>query len=219
MRGAAGEHVRITVADTGTGMDADTVAKVFEPFFTTKEVGKGTGLGLSQVYGFARQAGGFCRIRSAPGQGCAVELYLPRSVNRPSIEVARPSPLRRASGGEVVLVVEDDDAVRVIAAASLQSLGYQVLTAGDARAALDMLRGPNRVDILFSDVVMPGGMNGAQLAVEARRIRPAMQVLLTSGYTETATGGCQELPEGVPLLRKPYMKAELAAKLRAVIAQ
>jgi CheY-like chemotaxis protein len=214
---APGTYALVIVSDTGTGMDAATAAKAFEPFFTTKEVGKGTGLGLSQVYGFARQAGGFCRVRTTPGQGCAIEMYLPRAAGA----VVAPAetvviPLRRASGGEVVLVVEDEDAVREMAAESLDGLGYGVITAPDARVALEILRGPSRIDILFSDVVMPGGMNGAQLAVEARAIRPDLRVLLTSGYIATATGGVRDLPEGVPLLRKPYLRADLAAKLQAM---
>ena len=217
---AAGPHVVVTVADTGSGMDAATAARVFEPFFTTKEIGKGTGLGLSQVYGSARQAGGFCRIRTAPGEGCAVEIVFPRSAEAgagPAPAAARV-PLRRAAGGEVVLVVEDEDALREMAAESLGALGYRVLAAGDARAALEVLRGEERIDILFSDVVMPGGMNGAQLAVEAGAIRPGLKVLLTSGYTTTATGGARELPRGVPLLRKPYLREDLAAKLHTVLA-
>ena len=216
---APGPHLVVTVADTGTGMDAETAARVFEPFFTTKEIGKGTGLGLSQVYGSARQAGGFCRLRTAPGEGCAVEICLPRSTEAgaEAAPAAAGVPLRRAAGGEVVLVVEDEDALREMAAESLGALGYRVLTACDARAALDVLRGDARIDILFSDVVMPGGMNGAQLAAAAGAIRPGLKVLLTSGYTTTATGGTRELPRGVPLLRKPYLREDLAAKLHTVL--
>ena len=214
-----GSYVVITVSDTGCGMDAATAARVFEPFFTTKEIGKGTGLGLSQVYGSARQAGGFCRLRTEPGAGCAVDIVLPRSAEASTAEVGGGGlPLRRAAGDEVVLVVEDEDALREMAADSLQTLGYRVLTAGDARAALEILRGDGRIDILFSDVVMPGGMNGAQLAGEASAIRPGLKVLLTSGYTTTATGGTRELPRGVPLLRKPYLREDLAAKLHTVLA-
>ena len=128
------------------------------------------------------------------------------------------TPLRQARHGEVVLVVEDEEAVRAIASESLQGLGYAVLSAPDARVALDILRGPSRVDILFSDVVMPGGMNGAQLADQARTIRPSLKVLLTSGYIVTATGGARDLPADVPLLRKPYRREDLATKLRAVMA-
>jgi CheY-like chemotaxis protein len=213
-----GRHVRISVEDDGAGMDSATLAQAFEPFFTTKEVGKGTGLGLSQVYGFVRQAGGHCRLRSAPGKGCAVELYFPEAEHAVQALDRAPGvmPLRQASDGDVVLLVEDEDALRELAAESLSLLGYKVLSAPDARVALDILHGQDRVDILFSDVVMPGGMNGAQLAMEARRIRSDLKVLLTSGYTTTATGGVRDLPADVPLLRKPYMRDELAAKLQAV---
>ena len=133
----AGEYLRVVVEDSGVGMDVATAVRAFEPFFTTKEVGRGTGLGLSQVYGFVRQAGGHCRVRSAPGEGCSVELYLPRSADQAS-SPSLPSnvvPLRTASGGEVVLVVEDEDALRELAAESLEQLGYRVLTAPDARVA------------------------------------------------------------------------------------
>jgi PAS domain S-box-containing protein len=215
-----GRYLSIAIADTGTGMDAATAARAFEPFFTTKETGKGTGLGLSQVYGFARQAGGHCRIRTAPGRGCRIELLLPPSTEASAGAVVpeADTPLRQARHGEVVLVVEDEEAVRAIASESLQGLGYAVLSAPDARVALDILRGPSRVDILFSDVVMPGGMNGAQLADQARTIRPSLKVLLTSGYIVTATGGARDLPADVPLLRKPYRREDLATKLRAVMA-
>ncbi len=214
-----GRYLKVSVADTGIGMDAATAAHVFEPFFTTKDVGKGTGLGLSQVYGTARQAAGFCRLRTAPGEGCTIEIYLPRSTEAKTGEPSQAGvPLRRAAGGEVVLVVEDEDTLREMAADSLQVLGYRVLTAGDARAALDILTGDARIDILFSDVVMPGGMNGAQLAAEAVTLRPELKVLLTSGYTNTAATGARELPSGVPLLRKPYLREDLAAKLHTVLA-
>ena len=216
---APGSYLLLRVVDTGTGMDPATAERAFEPFFTTKDVGKGTGLGLSQVYGFVRQAGGSLRIVSAPGQGCTVELYLPRSTAPVAmVAEAATTPLRRAINGEVVLIVEDEDSVREMAAESLDGLGYGVLTAPDARVALEILRGPSRVDIMFSDVVMPGGMNGAQLAHTARTIRPDMKVLLTSGYTVTATGGARELPPDVPLLRKPYMRDDLAEQLQSVLA-
>jgi CheY-like chemotaxis protein len=147
-----------------------------------------------------------------------VFLYLPRSVDA-SRAPARDNvvPLRQATGGEVVLVVEDDDRVREMAGESLEALGYGVMTASDARIALDLLRDSSRIDILFSDVVMPGGMNGAQLADEARKLRPNLKVLLTSGYTATATAGVRELPADVQLLRKPYLREDLAAKLQIVL--
>jgi len=217
---APGEYILVFVLDTGTGMDARTLTRVFEPFFTTKDVGKGTGLGLSQVYGFAKQAGGHVRIESGLGQGTTVKLYLPRSVERAS-EARGDSqqiPLRRAENGETILVVEDEPAVLEMAVESLSELGYRTLTATNGLAALERLRGRERVDILFSDVVMPGGMNGVQLSVEARRLRPDLRVLLASGYVGAGIGEGQ-LPDDVPLLAKPYQRQDLADKLRIVLAR
>ncbi|WP_423794563.1 MASE4 domain-containing protein [Methylobacterium durans] len=214
-----GAYVLIAVSDTGQGMDATTLSHAFEPFFTTKDVGKGTGLGLSQVYGFVRQAGGHAQIKSDIGLGTSVELYLPRSAERASER--RPEaalPLRRAAAGEVVLVVEDEPAVLEMAVESLGELGYRTLTATRASEALQRLDGPERVDILFSDIVMPGGMNGVQLSVEARRLRPGLRVLLTSGYTGAALDG-QGVPDDLPLLSKPYRRDELANKLRIVLGR
>ena len=217
-----GTYAVVEVADQGVGIPSALLGKVFEPFFTTKEVGKGSGLGLSQVYGFVRESGGHVRIRSVEGVGTTIELWLPRSTERlaePSDATARV-PLRTASAGEVVLVVEDDDDVRDLASESLRELGYQTLIARDAAEALQMLRQPDRrIDILFSDVVMPGGMNGAQLAIEARRLRPALRVLLTSGYTADALSNDHGVAGGMPttLLRKPYRTDELAARLRVVL--
>jgi signal transduction histidine kinase/CheY-like chemotaxis protein len=225
-----GDFVRLTVADTGCGMDAATAAKAFDPFFTTREVGSGAGLGLSQVYGFTRQAQGHVRLDSTPGRGTSVELYLPKAgqaaqgaatatAHGSAPEPDRSSevvPLRRASSGEVVLVVEDEPTVREAAVESLRDLGYQTLEAADAAAALAMLRTVERIDVLFSDVVMPGGMNGVQLAVEARRLRPRMKVLLTSGYT--ALTDDRDVPPDVLLLPKPYRRAQLATQLSVVMA-
>ena len=212
-----GAYVLVSVSDTGHGMDDATLARAFEPFFTTKDVGKGTGLGLSQVYGFVRQAGGHAQIKSEAGRGTSIELYLPRSAekeaqNRPD----GPMPLRRAASGEVVLVVEDEPAVLEMAVESLGELGYRTLTATQAEQALERLGGPERIDIMFSDVVMPGGMNGVQLSVEARRLRPGLRVLLASGYTGTALGE-QGVPADLPLLSKPYRRDELANKLRVIL--
>jgi signal transduction histidine kinase len=220
-----GAYVLVTVTDSGHGMDAATVARAFEPFFTTKDVGRGTGLGLSQVYGFVQQAGGHATIRSTVGQGTTVELYLPRSAAAEQVAgrsgEARTDgslPLRRASVGEVVLVVEDEPAVLEMAVESLTELGYRTYTATRASEALDRLTGPDRIDILFSDVVMPGGMNGVQLSVEARRLRPDLRVLLTSGYTATALQD-GSVPADMPLLNKPYQREDLADKLRVVLAR
>jgi CheY-like chemotaxis protein len=213
-----GAYVLVSVTDTGQGMDAATRTRAFEPFFTTKDVGKGTGLGLSQVYGFVRQAGGHAQIKSEPGGGTSVELYLPRSTEKTTNETRHDNalPLRRAASGEVVLVVEDEPAVLEMAVESLGELGYRTLTATRASEALERLGGCERVDILFSDVVMPGGMNGVQLSVQARRLRPGLRVLLTSGYTGTALDE-HAVPADLPLLSKPYRREELANKLRVVM--
>jgi len=212
----AGSYVVVAVSDNGAGMDEATRAQAFEPFFTTKEFGRGSGLGLSQVYGFATAAGGTVEIGSAPGQGTTVELWLPQAeALQPALRGAGPaSSLRRAEAGETVLAVEDEPAVLSAVIENLADLGYRVVPARDAAEALDRLRGGERVDILFSDVVMPGGMNGVQLAVEAGRLRPALRVLLTSGYTGEALAGEHSVPADVPILTKPYRREELAARLK-----
>jgi len=219
-----GTYAVITVKDTGAGIPAALLDKVFEPFFTTKDVGKGSGLGLSQVYGFVKESGGHVRIDSAEGAGTTVELWLPRSAERPAAEpveaVVSHMPLRAATGAEVVLVVEDDEEVGALASESLRELGYQTLVAHDAAEALTLLgESDRRIDILFSDIVMPGGMNGVQLAIEARRTRPALKVLLTSGYTADALSDEHGVIDvaGTSLLRKPYRAEDLAAQLSVVL--
>jgi signal transduction histidine kinase/CheY-like chemotaxis protein len=214
-----GPYVMIAVSDCGTGMTPAVLARAFDPFFTTKEVGKGSGLGLSQVYGFVKTAGGHVTIDSELGVGTTVKLYLPKSSDRqimPEIGTETVSS-RLASAHETILLVEDDEDVLVVAAESLRELGYQVVTAVNATQALEVLRGDRAVDLLFSDVIMPGGMNGAQLAVEARRIRPALKVLLTSGYTAAGLTREHGLPENLNIVEKPYQREELAKKLRLVI--
>ena len=214
-----GAFVRLEVTDDGAGMDQATIARAVEPFFTTKEVGKGTGLGLSQVYGFARQAGGCVDIHSAVGRGTTITIFLPEAADAdPALHAPQGAAamLRRASDGEVVLVVEDEPAVLEMAVESIQELGYKTIQACDARQALDFLRGGGRVDILFSDVVMPGGMNGVQLTVEARRIRSDLKVVLASGYATSALDGAS-VPEDVPLIRKPYERDVLASTLQTVL--
>jgi CheY-like chemotaxis protein len=214
-----GSYVVVSISDTGDGMEEGTLARAFEPFFTTKDVGSGTGLGLSQVYGFCRQTGGFARIASGVGHGTTVEMYLPRSDDRPERNSgALVLPLRRASDGEVILVVEDEPAVLEMAVESLNDLGYRTLTAADAQSALGILRSGARIDMLFSDVVMPGGMNGVQLSVEAKRLRPDLKVLLSSGYTGAVLGN-SGVPEDMPLLSKPYRREDLATKLRMVLSR
>jgi len=211
-----GHYVMIAVADSGTGMAPDVVAQAFEPFFTTKEVGKGTGLGLSMVYGFVKQSGGHIRLYSEPGHGTIAKLYLPRSDS--AVPEPAPAGLVAAPGrGETILAVEDDDMVRAHVENELKELGYRVLTARDGTAALAILRGTAEIDLLFSDVVMPGGLSGPQLAAEARQLRPGLKVLYTSGYTENTVIHHGRLDPGIQLLNKPYRRQDLAAKLRAVL--
>ena len=209
---AAGDYVRVAVTDTGTGMDARTAAKAFEPFFTTKEIGQGTGLGLSQVYGFCKQAGGEARIVTGYGTGTTVELLLPRFTGQDGPKPAEAVSAGKAEPGEVVLIVEDEPGVLATTVESLHDLGYGTITAGTAHAALECLREAARVDVLFSDITMPGGMDGLALSAEARRLRPSLKVLLTSGY-----GGGHGRSLDVPLLTKPYDRTQLARELRAVL--
>jgi signal transduction histidine kinase/CheY-like chemotaxis protein len=217
----AGDYLLVTVTDTGRGMTPEVAARAFDPFFTTKEAGRGSGLGLSQVYGFARSASGCVRIGSKPGTETTIEIYLPKSSMRPAQpeEPFALAPIRRSAGGEMVLVVEDDPDVLEIAVSGLADLGYQVKTATDAQEALRILRADPTIEVLFSDVVMPGGMNGAQLAVEAQRIQPNLKVLLTSGYAASALAVEHGLPETLEFLRKPFRRDELASKLRLVIGR
>ena len=213
----AGRYIGVAVTDTGCGMDAATAARAFEPFFTTKETGKGTGLGLSQVYGFAKQAGGDVRIVSAPDQGTTVELLLPQA-EPPAQPAATPPatahPQAAAHAGEVVLVVEDEPGVLDMTVDILREHGYTIVTATTARDALQRLRELDRVDLLLSDVTMPGDMSGVQLSIEARRLRPDLKVLLTSGYTGDFE---KERPGDIPLLNKPYDQGQLANRVRAVL--
>ncbi len=210
----SGPAMRIVVTDTGTGMDPETLAKAVEPFFTTKGVGRGTGLGLSQVYGFAKQSGGELRIESAPGYGTSIEILLPGGAMNTSAATRETSaePLL-ARGGEVILVVEDEPDVRDVVVEALRALGYETLSAGDGETALTILRQDCRVDLLFSDVVMPGAMNGVQLTRAARHLRPELKVLLTSGYS-TALG---TTPADIPVLPKPYDNVRLRELVRMAI--
>jgi two-component system, NtrC family, sensor kinase len=202
-----GPAMRIIVTDNGAGMDGDTAARAIEPFFTTKGVGRGTGLGLSQVYGFAKQSGGDLRIETAPGYGTTIELLLPGGDAPARQRTVETVPARRgARGGEVVLVVEDEPDVRAVVEEGLRALGYETVSAGDAETALEILRRERRIDLLFSDVVMPGTRNGVQLCDEARRLRPGLKVLLTSGYN-TVLGAT---PSDIRVLSKPYDNTRLA---------
>ena len=214
---APGDFVTVAVADTGEGMSRDVLTRVFEPFFTTKEVGKGSGLGLSQVYGFVTQSGGHVAIDSKPGVGTTVTLYLPAvSPAATGLQTTRPDAVRAPAGR--ILVVEDDPEVLDVAVEMLRGFGYEVLTAPDGPSALAVLRRDAEIDVLFTDIVMPRGINGVELAREARRLRPNVRVLLASGYPASilaADHGASDDGE-FAFLGKPYRRAELADKLRAL---
>jgi PAS domain S-box-containing protein len=214
---AAGQYVMIAVTDTGIGMDGDTVAKAFDPFFTTKDVGKGTGLGLSQVYGFVRQSGGHVKIYSELGHGTTIKLYLPRFTGDQEIEGDLPvKPIAYADEAVTILIVEDEPAVRQLGVEALLELGYRVLEADGAAAALRLLDAHPEIALLFTDVVMPE-VNGRKLAEEARRRRPDLKVLFTTGYTRNAVVHNGVLDAGVELVGKPFTIDQLGAKLRTVL--
>jgi CheY-like chemotaxis protein len=198
-------------------MTAEVAARALEPFFTTKPAGRGTGLGLSQVYGFVKQSGGHVSIYSEPARGTTVKLYLPRAAPAgASVAVLKPRKGIVPNGTETILVVEDNPDVRRLVRRQLTELGYQVHEAGNGPEALTLLRSPAQVDLLFTDIVMPEGMTGYELAGEARECRPGLRVLFTSGYT--AIGAAQEHERGdVPLLSKPYRKSELAQFIRSAL--
>jgi len=216
-----GEYVVIAITDNGEGMSKAVLDRVFEPFFTTKDVGKGSGLGLSMVYGFAKQSNGHVSIYSEPGLGTTVRLYLPAVTEKTSVVPPLPSPVRQEvsqRGVEAVFIVEDDPFVRSYAVMSLQSLGYQVTSAVDGNDALQKLGTDLQVDLLFTDIVMPGGINGWELAELARRARPDLRILLTSGYALETLSAQGHLRDGAFILTKPYRKAELARRLREALA-
>jgi PAS domain S-box-containing protein len=211
-----GEFVLIAVTDTGAGMDKTTQERAFDPFFTTKEVGKGTGLGLSQVYGFARQSAGHVKIYSEIGEGTTVKIYLPRSVSQTEKALTDESnQLSRWTGTETILLVEDDNALRQYAAGILQELGYHVLSASHGAGALETLGRGEHVDLLLTDVVMPGGLNGRQLADKAVAKRPGLRVLYMTGYTRNAIVHHGRLDPGINMISKPFSFEELAARVRA----
>ena len=211
----AGQYVMLAVTDNGSGMEPEVLHKAFEPFFSTKAEGKGSGLGLSMVYGFVKQSGGHVHVDSAPGQGTSVKLYLPRSLEA---EAAAPPVLPQALGGsETILVAEDNEGVRVTVVELLQQLGYKVLQAHDAASALAVMESGAQVDLLFTDVVMPGPLRSPELARRARELLPEIAVLFTSGYAQDAIVHGGRLDPGLDLLGKPYTQDALARKLRHVL--
>jgi len=209
-----GQYVALSVTDTGSGMTPELLSKVFEPFFSTKPVGKGSGLGLSMVYGFAKQTGGHVRVYSEVGQGTTVRMYLPRSAEEEEFKIER-ADLPVVGGTETVLVAEDDEGVRTTVVELLRELGYPVLEASDAAAALFIIESGARIDLLFTDVVMPGPLKAVDLASKAEELVPGIGILFTSGYTENSIVHGGRLDEGVSLLSKPYTRAQLARKIRS----
>ncbi len=214
-----GQYVLIAVSDTGTGMSAETVQKVFEPFFTTKEAGKGTGLGLSQVYGFVRQSHGHVRIYSELGVGTTVKIYLPRLMGDAAVvhEAAPQAEAPLHGGRERILVVEDHDDLRSYSVTVLRELGYDVLEANSGRRAMEVLQAAQDVDLLFTDVVLPDGLDGRRLADEIQRRRSGVKVLFTTGYTRNAIVHNGRLDPGVNLITKPFSFNDLARKVRQVL--
>jgi len=215
---APGQYVLLAVTDTGAGMTPDVLRQAFEPFFSTKPEGKGTGLGLSMVYGFVKQSGGHVKIYSEPGQGTTVKLYLPRTTAAEEplgpLEAQQPA----VGGTETVLVAEDDEAVRTTVVEMLTALGYRVLKASDAASALAVVESGVPIDVLFTDVVMPGTLRSPELARMAKERLPNLAVLFTSGYTENAIVHGGRLDPGVELLGKPYTRESLARRIRQVLA-
>ena len=215
---APGDYVLIAVTDTGCGMPPEVIERVFEPFFSTKPEGQGTGLGLSMVHGFVKQSGGHVEIYSEIGHGTTVKLYLPRAQGEDSVrdEASATAPI---GGDATILVVEDDDQVRETAAALLQDLGYNVLVAGDALQAMTIMNEGAPIDLIFTDIVMPGEMRSVEMVEQARKRLPGVAVLFTSGYTRNAVVHGGRLDSGTELLNKPYTREGLGAKVAEVLAK
>ncbi|MGY3609191.1 MULTISPECIES: response regulator [unclassified Bradyrhizobium] len=219
----AGPHVLISITDSGSGMTPEVLRHVFEPFFTTKTDGRGTGLGLSQVYGFAKQSGGYVKVRSQPDVGTTVGIYLPKATAR--IDAAEPqsvqsqsvAPVPAARTTETILVVEDDKGVRQYVVNSLRELGYTVFDAADAKSALAVLQDQPDIDLLFTDLGLPGGIDGKNLAEQARRIRPSLRVLVTSAYADSSLIQEGRLAPDVDLLIKPFTFTALATRVRKAL--
>ena len=209
--GLAGDFVAIRVADTGSGIPADVLPRVFEPFFTTKDVGKGTGLGLSQVYGFAHQSGGAATIASSARRGTVVTLFLPRTWEAPALPQEPSAAVAAKKHAGTVLLVEDNAEVAEVGKAYFEELGYTVKQAASAQAGLDLVERERDIDLVFSDILMPGGMNGLELADAIRRRFPHIVVLLTTGYSSSAQDAVRQ---GFAVLQKPYDLAALDRALR-----
>jgi CheY-like chemotaxis protein len=216
---APGQYVSLAVTDSGIGMTKETIGRIFEPFFTTKPLGQGTGLGLSMIYGFVRQSNGQIRVDSEPGQGTTMCLYLPRHHgDAASAEAAETGAVGMEGGfGETVLVVDDEPTVRLLMVDLLQDAGYRVLEAPDGPAGLKILQSDTRVDLLLTDVGLPGGMNGRQVADAGRVVRPDLKVLFITGYAENAVIGNGQLAPGMQVITKPFAMEALANKVRDML--
>jgi signal transduction histidine kinase len=212
-----GQYILIAVSDTGCGISPENLERVFEPFFTTKEVGKGTGLGLSMVYGFAKQSHGHVKIYSELGHGTSVKLYIPKADQESELSNQEATLIADLQGSEFILLVEDNAPVREFAKAQLLYLGYRVVEAANGKDALAVLREHNDIDLLFTDVVMPGGLNGRELALEARKLYPSLKVLFCSGYAESAILHMGLMDKDVQLLNKPYSRLQLARRIRGML--
>jgi CheY-like chemotaxis protein len=213
-----GQYVQLAISDSGVGMTPEVQARAFDPFFTTKDVGQGTGLGLSQVYGFVKQSRGHVKIYSEPGEGTTIKIYLPRLHTEQPVESPKEMPTAvRGQANETILVVEDDEDVRASTTEMLRDLGYTILEAENARSGLQLLDGHPEIRLLFTDVGLPGGMNGRQLADEARRRRRSLKVLFASGYARNAIVHDGRLDPGVELITKPFTQAVLAARVRDIL--
>ncbi len=212
-----GQYVLLEVSDTGTGMEAEVADRAFEPFFTTEEVDERSGLGLSMIYGFARQSGGHVKMFSTENHGTSVWLCLPKAEAEETTAAPAATPSQLPRGHETILVVEDNAAVLEIVVTQLESLGYRVVAAEDGPAALGLLGATTGIDLLFTDLVMPNGLSGRQLAEEVVRSHPRIRVLFTSGYPSRAGKLAAEFGPDGPLLQKPYKKKQLAEKVREVL--
>jgi len=212
-QGNPGRYVELRIADSGYGMPPETLARVYEPFFTTKEVGKGTGLGLSQVYGFAKQSGGSVSIHSEVGRGTRVSIFLPRSRELPAEDGDPLAAVPNLAKPATILVVEDDAEVRKTSVAMLQDLGHQILIARNAAEALALVKAGDPIDVLFTDVVMPGGMDGIELARQAVAVAPTLKVLVTTGYP----GHVELLRNKFAVLAKPFTRVDLELLIRSLI--
>ena len=214
-----GQYVSLCVTDTGTGMTPEIASRAFDPFFTTKPLGEGTGLGLSMIYGFARQSGGQVRIYSEVGKGTTMCIYLPRHDDDPDAnDAANFTKAIQATGdGEVVLVIDDEPTIRMLVAEVLSDAGYSAIEASDGPAGLRILQSTAKINLLITDVGLPGGMNGRQVADAARAVRPHLQVLFITGYAENAALGNGQLEKGMHVMVKPFEMERLAQKIREMI--